>query len=190
VRSNLPKRIRDLVAASLACALSCSAGGAQSATEDGIGRPRVGWRDEWQRIRPWEYAYAAAALGTGLTLRFIVDSPPANWRGGVLFDDAILERIALENVDNRRFVQWYSDGLFYGAMAYRAVDSLAVPLLAHSDPDLALQMSMIDLESFGTVALVLWGSQAFVRRERPQVKRCADPLGQIPPSRTRVKNHQ
>ena len=60
-------------------------------------------------------------------------------------------------------------------MAYRLVDSAILPTLVWRSPDVALQMSMIDLESFGFVALALWGGQAVFGRERPYVKRCSDP---------------
>jgi membrane-associated phospholipid phosphatase len=60
-------------------------------------------------------------------------------------------------------------------MAYRLVDSAIVPSLVWQSPGVAFQMSMIDLESFGLVALTLWGNEALFGRERPLVKRCGDP---------------
>jgi membrane-associated phospholipid phosphatase len=129
----------------------------------------VRWKDEWPRFRVWQYGYTLAALTSGLVLRFGVDHGEANWRGGVLFDDAITERAGLEDPATRLFAQRMTDGFFYGAMAYRLVDSVVVPWAGYGDADLALQMSMIDLQSFGTVAIVLWGTQALVRRERPAI---------------------
>lgn len=129
---------------------------------------RVRWHDEWPRFRPLEYVYTVVALGGGLALRFALPSPDHNWRGGILVDDAIIDRMHLRNADNLSIARTMTDSAFYGAMAYRAVDSIAVPLIGYGDGDLALQMSMIDIEAFSTVGLVLWTTQLFVARERPQ----------------------
>jgi membrane-associated phospholipid phosphatase len=137
----------------------------------------VRWHDEWPRIRTWEYFATAGALGGAFALRFAGPDPPDNWRGGILFDDAIMDRLALATPDNRVLASHIADGMFYGSMAYRLVDSVFVPLVGYGDGDLALQMSMIDLEAFGTVGIVLWGSQVFVgRKRRGTPDNCNDPL--------------
>jgi membrane-associated phospholipid phosphatase len=93
-----------------------------------------------------------------------------------LFDDAILDRVAIDDTGGRDAMSLASHIVFGGSMAYRVVDSLILPLVVHDDSDLALQMSVTDLEAFGTVAAVLWGSHVFVARERPVVtRRCDDP---------------
>jgi membrane-associated phospholipid phosphatase len=136
----------------------------------------VRWRDEWPRFRAWEYVATAGALGGAFVLRFAGPAPPDNWQGGVLFDDAVMDRIALEGPDNHVLAGDIGDAMFYGSMAYRLVDSIVVPLAGYGDGDLALQMAMIDLEAFGTVAIVLWGSQIFIGRQRPfGVRHCDDP---------------
>lgn len=138
---------------------------AEAATE-------VRWRDEWQRVRWWEYAGTATLMTSAFLLRFAGPSPPDNWRGGILFDDVIVRNVAIEDQSVARGVEVTTDVLFYGAMTYRLVDSLFVPLLGYQDPELALQMTMIDLGAFSVQAAVLWGSQTLVGRTRPRVVRC------------------
>jgi membrane-associated phospholipid phosphatase len=136
----------------------------------------VRWSDEWPRFRSWEYVATSVALVGALYLRFLGPNESANLRGGWLFDDDVLDAIALDSVDGHRNAAYAAHTLFGATFAYRLVDSLVLPLAIHDDSDLALQMSMIDLEAFGTVAIVLWGTQVFVRRERPVVGRhCDDP---------------
>ena len=135
--------------------------------------PPLEWR--WQRFRAWEYPLTAAALGTAMYLRFGAASPSANWTGGVLVDDWGQEHLSIRSVPQRNRVARVTDVFFYGAMGYRFVDSLLVPLLVWRSPDAALQLSMIDLESFAFVAITLWGSQAVFGRERPYAERCSDP---------------
>jgi membrane-associated phospholipid phosphatase len=134
------------------------------------------WRPEWRRAATWEYFATGAALAGGFYFRFLGPQADVNWRGGILFDDEILDHVAIQDLDDRNAMALAGDIVFLGSMAYRAVDSLVLPLTVHGDPDLALQMTMTDLEAFGTVAISVWGSQVFVVRERPIVpRRCGDP---------------
>jgi membrane-associated phospholipid phosphatase len=143
----------------------CSSGEARASD-------RVDWR--WRRFQGWEYAATAAALAGGFYFRFGVDSPNGDWRGGILFDDAIHERTAIHALDTRRTVVNMTDALYYGSMGYRLVDSVVVPGVVWGNWDTAHQMAMIDLEAFGFVALVFFGQQALFGRERPYVSRCPD----------------
>jgi membrane-associated phospholipid phosphatase len=133
----------------------------------------IDWR--WRRFQAWEYAATSIALGTGLYLRFAGPSPDADWTGGILFDDDVRDSVAVQNLDTRAWVVRIADGAYFGSMAYRAVDSVLVPGVGWGNWDTALQMSMIDLEAFGFVAITLWGSQALFGRQRPYVDRCDDP---------------
>lgn len=134
----------------------------------------VRWREQWPRVRWWEYAGTASLMTAAFLLRFAGPEPPDNWRGGVLFDDAILGAVAIEDERAARGVELTTDVLFYGAMTYRLIDAVAVPLLGYQDPELALQMGMIDLGAFSVQAIVLWGSQTLVGRTRPLVSRCEE----------------
>lgn len=132
----------------------------------------IEWR--YRRSQPWEYAATAVALGTGFYLRFVAAPRDANWRGGILFDDALREQVAVKSPSNRLLVTKFTDAMFYGAMTYRFVDSILVPGLGWGNWDTALQMVSVDLESFGFVALTLWGTQALLARQRPYVSRCGE----------------
>lgn len=151
---------------------SSPAGAAPAPGGDGGTRFPSGFR----KAEPWEYVAAPVAVGVGVYLRFWGPQADVNWRGGLAFDDAIGEPLAVTDVRARKRVSVAGNAIFYGAMAYRVIDSLIVPLAVHDDPDLALQLSITDLEAFGTVAVVLWGAQTVVVRERPLVtRRCDDP---------------
>jgi len=63
---------------------------------------------------------------------------------------------------------------YIGTMAYRLIDSALLPGLVHDNWDVALQMSMIDIEAYAVVAAVLWGSQLAVGRTRPFVESCEE----------------
>ena len=131
------------------------------------------WR--WQRFRAWEYPVTAAARGAAAYLRAAGPQPSVSWTGGILGDDWVEDHTAIQNIAKRRVVVTLTDVFFYGSMAYRLVDSAVLPSLVWRSPDVAFQMSLIDLESFGFVAITLWGQQALLGRERPYAKRCSDP---------------
>jgi membrane-associated phospholipid phosphatase len=130
----------------------------------------IEWR--WRRFQAWEYAATAGALAGGFYLRFGAPSPGGDWRGGILFDDWVRDRTAVENVQNRRTVVGISDAFYLGSMGYRLVDAVFVPGVGWGNWDTALQLAMIDLEAFGFTAITLWGLQAMFGRERPYVERC------------------
>jgi len=139
-------------------------------------RPEVSpieWR--WRRFQAWEYPATVAALGGAFYLRFIAPSHEPNWSGGILFDDWVRDRVAIEKRSTRGIAAGFSDIVFYGAMGYRLIDSVIVPGLGRGNWDTVHQMAMIDLEVFGFVAITLWGTQAFIARERPYVNRCGGP---------------
>jgi membrane-associated phospholipid phosphatase len=68
--------------------------------------------------------------------------------------------------------KWVGDIGYFGSMAYRLVDSAILPIVIWDSPDVAWQMSWIDLESFAIVAGVLWNVQVGVGRERPGYRNC------------------
>jgi membrane-associated phospholipid phosphatase len=133
----------------------------------------IEWR--WRRFQPWEYVVTTAALGASFYLRFAGPEPEADWKGGILFDDDARKRSAIDDPDNRAWVKGVSDVAFFGSMGYRLVDSVFVTGVGWGNWDTALQMSMIDLEAFGFVAITLWGGQALFGRQRPFVDRCHEP---------------
>jgi membrane-associated phospholipid phosphatase len=152
----------------IVCSLALAFG---SPSEAGASE-NVDWR--WRRVAAWEYAATAAALGGAFALRFAAPSPAGDWKGGILFDDAVHDRTAIDNVDTRRTMVSFTDAMYLGSMGYRLVDSALLPGAAWGNWDTSLQLSMIDLEAFGVVALLLWGQQALYGRERPYIHHCPD----------------
>jgi membrane-associated phospholipid phosphatase len=133
----------------------------------------VEWK--WQRVRPWEYVAGPVLVGGSLVVRFAGPQPDRNWQGGILFDQAVTDAVAIRGT-GRPVVATISDVGFYSAMGFRLIDGALLPGLIHGNWDVSLQVSFIDLESFGIVAAVLWGSHLAIGRERPYMTTCrADP---------------
>lgn len=135
---------------------------------------RVRWDERWRRVAAWEYVVTFGTLSGALAVRAFGPEPPDNWRGGILFDDFVMERVEVEDPSMSGHVSTMTDVLYFGSMGYRLIDTVVVPWAGYADPDLALQMAMIDLESFALVAGVMFGTQLFVGRQRPEYDRTCD----------------
>lgn len=134
------------------------------------------WKDEWSGIRSWEYPSALVLMAGGFSARFLVRPPPANWVGTSDFEQSVLDHLAVRSNPANENIRKASDLSFYGAMAYRLVDSALLPGLLHDNSwDVAWKMSWIDFESLAVVAAVEWGTQIFVGRVRPTGVNCSDP---------------
>lgn len=127
----------------------------------------VEWRDEWPRFREWQYATTAALLGGGIALRYTVADPERSDLSGVLFDDWVASELSVGHEPSRWALATVTDAVFYGAVAYRLLDSTLVPGLGHDAWDVSRELVLIDLQSYGVIAAVLWSAQALVGRQRP-----------------------
>lgn len=133
--------------------------------------PRLVWNDRWARVRPVEYV-STVALGAGTIAAFQIPVQERGWRGNG-FDDAVRDAIRLRTHGERSGARTMSDVLFYGLMAYPAVDVLVA---TSGSTDVGWQVFMISAQSMllsGATSTVLTRTTG---RERPFVARCgADP---------------
>lgn len=140
----------------------------------------LAWRPEWKRFQPAEYVLTGALFaGTAAFIVFGEDGTP-NWRGPILFDEAVRNGLRAETPEGRRTAQTLGDAFYYGGLAYPfVVDVVAVTLVGHRSPDVAAQMALIDAEAFAITGFLSFLSNATLRRERPYVRDCgagkADP---------------
>jgi membrane-associated phospholipid phosphatase len=139
-------------------------------------QPRVAWDPRWRPVAAWEYPVTGVVLAGSFAVLVWGPEPPDNWRGGTKFDDWLGDGVRLDDPTLSDQAATVRDALYFGSMAYRLVDTVGVAGVGYGDWYLARQLAMIDLESFSVVALVMFGSQVFVGRQRPEYnERCDDP---------------
>lgn len=131
---------------------------------------RVEWNDSWARFRPWEYAATGAAWTQALFVR-LVGPGPNPVRGTFWLDEQITNGFSVSAAKTEAAAM-FSDIGYRGSIAYRLLDSTVVPGLVWGSSDVALQMTMIDLEAFAIGAVVLWNAQLVYGRERPIYRDC------------------
>lgn len=135
---------------------------------------RVEWRPEWPRARWWEVANIVALTAASLT----IDSqwkPPshATWRDGIAFDEAIRQAFRGRTAAVQLTASTLGDRL-YEASVYvpYIVDNFFVALWLHDNPDVAVQMTLIDMQSLGLAGVVTLASEHAIPRERPFARDC------------------
>ena len=132
------------------------------------------WDPAWPEFRWWEYVGTGVLLAEAFTVRFALEwKEEANWTGGVLADDWALDEFRADDPQN--YDRWVVAGdiPFYASLGWAALD----PVLsgaASGDWHAAGQMTLMNLEAFAVYTSLLWTTQYFVRRQRPQARLCDD----------------
>lgn len=138
--------------------------------------PTVTWNDD--RFRRIGWIEGAGAVGlTGATLVINVMPYPdhAVWRGPILFDDAARKLFKPDSERLQHLASVWSDNLFMGMfVAPVIVDNYVVALGVHQSTDVALQMTLIDLQSFGVAGVLTLGTEHLVGRTRPPFTSCGE----------------
>jgi membrane-associated phospholipid phosphatase len=126
------------------------------------------WSDDWPRVRWWEVLNIVA-----LTVASVeIDSHwhtarSAIWRGGILFDDLVRNALRGRTASAEQTASQLSDILYQVSVyAPYAVDNYFVALSLHQNADVALQLTLMDMQSLG-IAGVLTLSAERIPRERP-----------------------
>jgi membrane-associated phospholipid phosphatase len=136
---------------------------------------QVRWKDDWDKVRSWQYPTSVGLMTFGFASRFALPDPEPNWQGTFELEQDLVDLIAVRDDPARSNLIQVTDLTFYGAMGYRIFDSALIPGFAHDNWEVAWQMSWIDFQAFSVVAAVLWGSQLFIGRVRPTSNNCDDP---------------
>lgn len=138
-------------------------------------QPASLWQPEWPRFMPEEYG-VTAGLFLGLTaVTVLIPTPPAGWktRGGI--DGTLRDVLRLEDRDARQAVSLTSDILQDLTLTLPVLVDIGVgALLLHKDPDLAVEMVLIDAEAVALATSMVVLTKRSVGRVRPEIEPCAD----------------
>jgi membrane-associated phospholipid phosphatase len=150
---------------------------------------RVEWSPEWPRFRLVE-ALDTVALGAAAIALATTSKAPthASWTGGVLFDSAIRDALRSQSASGQQRAADVSQWLYLGGVIVpNIIDLWVVALGVHQNPEVAAQMTLINMQSFGLAGVLSLGAEFNVGRARPYVGGCRadgtvrDPSGHILP---------
>jgi membrane-associated phospholipid phosphatase len=162
-------RVRGLCALLSVVALATSS---VASAEEAEGRD-LQWNPDWEKFRPLEYVLTGIAGPIAIYEYYAVpaQSQP-HWRGGVLFDDAVRDAIRLRSPAALKAARTYSDALDVSLVLLSVgADSFVVPLF-RGHPDVAVQLSLMDAESFALSSIVAISLYDTVGRTRPSYADC------------------
>lgn len=139
---------------------------------------RLQWNEDWPRFRDIGYVLITSSAVSALAVTLFIDYPDEpRWQGGILFDDAIRTGIRVRDTDRRDLVRRASDiTLLTSILHVGIVDSLVVPL-AERSPDVALQLTLMNVQAFSLNTLIATLLFKAVARERPLVRDCEEKPG-------------
>jgi len=133
------------------------------------------WREEWPRFRTSE-AVVAGVGGATIGVLYILPSRTATWGHPILFDSTFRDAWRTNDDRTRSIAASWSDWGYYGMMAYPLLVDSSVAL-GRGSSDVALQMTMINLEAFAVSGFIFRVSESLVRRARPHVWDCKQRTG-------------
>ncbi|MEZ4447598.1 MAG: phosphatase PAP2 family protein [Polyangiaceae bacterium] len=136
--------------------------------------PELVWR--WRRQAWYDYT-ATGLLVTGaaveLALPVGLELDERRRSGGALFDDAIRNALVLGSNQTRQSLAMMSNVTLGLLAAYpTVVDAAIVTWAVRGSPDVAWQMTMINLQSYALSSLVTGALKRAADRERPVATAC------------------
>lgn len=137
------------------------------------------WDEDVPRFRVSEYVATGILGAAGIAMyTWLPDQREPHWTGGILFDDAVRNAIRVRSPSALPTVWAFSDAVDVAVVVLAVgVDSLAVPFLRGSG-DVALQLGLMDAESFAMASVVTFSLYDSIGRARPSYADCqSNPSG-------------
>ncbi|WP_394823443.1 phosphatase PAP2 family protein [Pendulispora albinea] len=155
-------------ALTIACLLSVA--NTASATDP----DKVEWSRDWPRIRVLEgLNIVALTFGSYAVSEHWKPVKVANFRGGWLFDEAVRDGLRGRTSDVQNTFLDVGDYLYKGAvLAPYIIDSYIVALGIHQSADVAIEMTLINLQALGTTGVVTIAVERASGRARPYTDQC------------------
>ncbi|RLB65297.1 MAG: hypothetical protein DRI90_02380 [Deltaproteobacteria bacterium] len=133
----------------------------------------VVWKPEWRRFSWTNVGFTAVAGGAALGIALGVDFREDGHRGGVIGDEWVRDTFLAESRQGRATARVIGDRIFQFGLVYPyLVDTIAVTWIGNGAPDVALQMTLINLQSQAFAALIGLSTAHFVGRARPSTDEC------------------
>jgi hypothetical protein len=165
--------ISSLIALSVVVAVPPEAKADDTKVERHWQEPKVKWNDDWARFRTVE-VLAVVGLTVGSIVLSTVEAPvPANWKGPILFDNAARKFFRGTTAKSEQTAADVSDYLYKGVVLFPyVVDNYIMALGVHQSADVALEMTLIDMQSLGFAGVLSLAAERSVGRQRPYAQEC------------------
>jgi membrane-associated phospholipid phosphatase len=129
------------------------------------------------RLRPFNgYDYAGTALVSGsyYLVELTQDGPRgADWTKPLPLDRPLRDALAANSAAGRDSAHTASDVLWYASVAYPVLDGAITPWVRSGGPYFSWQMTMMNLQAFMTISLLVRMPHKWIGRTRPDALGCA-----------------
>ncbi|MEO6418380.1 MAG: phosphatase PAP2 family protein [Polyangiaceae bacterium] len=173
--------MKRLVSSLIALAFVLAAAPDAQAEDKHWQEPTVKWNEDWPRFRLLEVGSVVALTAGSIVFSSISSPTQANWKGPILFDTAARKFFRGDSVKTEQTAADVSDYLYKGSVLFPyIVDNYIVALGVHQSADVALEMTLMDMQSLGFAGVLSLGAERAVGRQRPYATECdpARPPGQ------------
>ncbi len=177
-RAILQRRFKMLLVVATMTATALASSSAHADQE-----PTVQWNERWPRVRLIEVIDIALLTVGSILIHQSPYQKTARWKGPILFDKPARSFLKLDTAHGQEAAANVSDYLYKGmVLAPYVVDNYLVALGVHQNADVALQMTLINMQSLGLSGVISLGAQHLVGRARPYTDDC--PEGGVGPTKT------
>ncbi len=133
----------------------------------------VEWNENWPRVHLLEVGAIVALSVASIEINAAPYSDHAKWSSPILFDDASRKFFRSNSAKTQELAATVSDNLYHGmVLAPYIIDNYIVAMGVHENADVALQMTLINMQSLGLSGVISLGAEHAVGRARPYVKDC------------------
>lgn len=131
------------------------------------------WNPKWRKVGLLE-GLSLIPMGGALLAIELAWPPPEHprWTGGIFFDGKVRSALVGHTYDTQKTARSIGDMLFMVGSVLPVVVDVGVTLAVHQEPDIALQILLIDLQSAAVAGLLSLTSEHSVGRGRPFVADC------------------
>lgn len=142
---------------------------------------RYAWREDWPKFRTSEYLVTGLATA-GSAANFYWVPPPrsSSWRGPILFDTRGGNALAFRSEADLKRAKKLSNILAYPLIGYSMLDGPITTGWAGGNTETAIQLSLINMETFAVTEVLNLTVSNLVPRRRPEGASC-DPTSKYDP---------
>jgi membrane-associated phospholipid phosphatase len=142
---------------------------------------KFAWDEDWPRFRTSEYVATGLAAAGAAANFYLIPAPKAPaWRGDILFDESARRTLLIPSQAGRDDMRSAADLLAAPLMIYAALDGPITARWAGGNKDTAIQLALINAETFAVMEVLNLSISNALPRARPPGAEC-DPASKYDP---------
>ena len=149
----------------------------RSSAESSPHLPRLKWKSQWRSFDAYDWVLTGISGALLLTLTALGPDERDGWRGGILFDENARDLLRAPTERSRRVAREISDVLLITSISYPIfVDALLVTAWLRDSPDVAVELTLINIQTLLFTAALQTVANMVASRERPYGRTCGGEL--------------